>query len=120
MVGSQAGRQQGSTEAKAAAAVQSSSLRIAMMLIDSIEKPIALGNSAQGKTNFFSAKWLWQGPTTLRKEALSELENIDVCLYNFAKSMFVCSLEKFYTYWKNMFLTGLFLLFIPFCLAVCN
>lgn len=116
--GGEAGPQQGSLEAKAAAAVQSSSVLTAVMVTDSMENPVALSNSALGQIHFsFSAKWLCQGPTTVWKEVLSELENTDIYLHNFTKSMLIYSLEKFYTYQKSMFLTGL--LFMPFCLYVC-
>lgn len=83
------GLQQGSTEVKAAAAVQPSSLLTAMMLTGSTENPIARGNSALRQTHFlsFSAKWLWQGPTTLWREVLSELEKRDIYIYNFSKSL---------------------------------
>lgn len=64
--GGEAGPQQGSLEAKAAAAVQSSSVLTAVMVTDSMENPVALGNSALGQIHFsFSAKWLCQGLTTL-------------------------------------------------------
>lgn len=48
----EAGPQQGSLEAKAAAAAQSSSVLAAVMVTGRMENPVALSNSASGKNTF--------------------------------------------------------------------